>query len=145
MSICLGTFGSAHSMEKINLDGKQYRFVPQGPWGNRNLKAEHDGKDPRLFVRPHDTIQTGTGPKLTGVISFELKEGVDAESFIQDYALSIRWVSRLNMVSTVPVDTLNLTKLADIERFFELANQLEASKDVMWVQKGRADHNLKPK
>ncbi|MCL1125498.1 hypothetical protein [Shewanella surugensis] len=121
----------------------------------RTLKAEYDGLDPRVFVQEekrtrtkvsHDGITaTRIKPTLTGVISVKLKEGVDAEAFIQKHDLIIQRVSRLNMVNAVPVETLNLTKLADIERFFVLANQLKASDNVLWVQMGRADRRYKTK
>lgn len=119
-----------------------------------SVKAEHDGLDPSVFVQDNNSALKNNGkevkkaslkPTLTGVISFGLQEGVDANTFIQDYALKIRDVSRLNMVDAVPVDRLNLTNLADIETFFELAAQLKASDDVLWVQMGRADKHYKTK
>ncbi|WP_299489807.1 hypothetical protein [uncultured Shewanella sp.] len=135
--------------------GEKVVFVDSDGSFSPSSQENYNGTDPRVFIKSdmamkvkmssHSSMSSPSQkikPKLTGIISFQLKPDVELEAFIQNYAIDIHWKSDFKVVDAKPSTSLNLTKLADIEYFFTLAEQLEASDDVLWVEIGRGDRRF---
>ncbi|WP_298775990.1 hypothetical protein [uncultured Shewanella sp.] len=151
MTLCFLLFVSvilcaeAQTRLKVERDGS---FSPSS-------QDNYNGTDPRVFVQNDIVARTKMSslsssqailkPKLTGIISFQLKSQVDLDSFIQDYPVVIQWRSPFNLVDVKPVAHLNLTQLTDVKYFFALMSELKASEDVIWVEAGRADRRHRAK